>query len=88
MKHYLLQEDIIRKENRYVELVDVLERFDIPYSLHKVVPFIGEVIPLPESDLPIIPFGYYSLRHTSLQNGWVFFFDLQKILMGLNDTRI
>lgn len=30
------------------KLADALDRLGIPYSWHKVVPFIGELVPKPE----------------------------------------
>ncbi len=58
--HYVLQdyEDTAR-------LAEILERAGLEYSMHKVVPFIGELEPEPvilEHDR-VVMFGSYSLRH-------------------------
>lgn len=42
--HWLLQQNLF-KESEWENLVSTLERFDIPYSVHKVIPFIGELEP-------------------------------------------
>lgn len=45
------------------KLVEALERLELPYTLHKVVPFVGELIPPPEIHNPkaVVLFGAYSL---------------------------
>lgn len=47
------------------KLAEILARVDIPYSMHKVVPFVGDLSPKPEIDDPdrVVMFGSYSLRH-------------------------
>jgi len=68
--HWVLQENLF-KETEWDNLVFTLERFDIPYSVHKVIPFIGELVPPaePKQD-KVICFGSYSMRHTAKANGW------------------
>lgn len=49
-----------------------LERFNIPYSIHKVVPFVGELMPKPEVECKnVICMGSYSMRHTAKKEGWI-----------------
>lgn len=68
--HWILQENLF-KESEWTQLVEVLERFQIPYSVHKVVPFIGELIPLPTLDTnKVVCLGSYSMRHVAVSNGW------------------
>lgn len=45
------------------KLADALDRLDISYSWHKVVPFIGELVPEPEvrDPLSVVMFGSYTL---------------------------
>lgn len=45
------------------KLADALDLLGIPYSWHKVVPFIGELVPEPEvrDPLSVVMFGSYSL---------------------------
>jgi hypothetical protein len=68
--HWILQENLF-KESEWENLVSVLERFNIPYSVHKVVPFIGELVPPaePKQD-KVICMGSYSVRHSAKANGW------------------
>jgi ATP-grasp domain-containing protein len=68
--HWVLQENLF-KESEWENLVGTLERFKIPYSVHKVIPFIGELVPPvePKHD-KVICFGSYSMRHTAKANDW------------------
>lgn len=68
--HWILQENIF-KESAYDNLVDVLESAGIPYSVHKVVPFVGELTPVPQLTTEnVICFGSYSMRHYAARKGW------------------
>jgi hypothetical protein len=69
--HWILQNNIFQ-ESAYENLIEVLERFEIPYSIHKVVPFVGELIPEPELDTNnVICMGSYSMRHIAKKMGWI-----------------
>lgn len=39
-----MQQDIFKEEG-WKSMVETLERFNLPYSVHKVVPFVGEIMP-------------------------------------------
>ncbi len=68
--HWILQNNIFA-ENGWTTMVETLERFDIPYSVHKVVPFVGELLPEPVLDHSnVICMGTYSMRHVARRNGW------------------
>lgn len=68
--HWILQDNLFN-ESAYQTLVDVLDRFRIPYSIHKVIPFVGELTPEPSFDTRnIICMGSYSLRHSAKKFGW------------------
>lgn len=69
MMHWILQENLF-KETEWENLVGTLERFNIPYSVHKVVPFVGELLPDPTIEGKVICFGSYSLRHAAKAKGW------------------
>ena len=45
------------------KLADALDRLGIPYSWHKVVPFVGELVPEPEvrDQRSVVMFGSYTL---------------------------
>lgn len=68
--HWILQENLF-KESEWEKLVGTLERFGIPYSVHKVIPFIGELVPPAEpKQAKVICFGSYSMRHSAQQFNW------------------
>jgi hypothetical protein len=53
------------------EYTDALERLGITYTLHKVVPFSGELIPPAEpTQEHVMCWGAYSMRHTAKAMGW------------------
>ncbi len=53
------------------KIAEILSRVGIPHSLHKVVPFIGQLDPVPAIDDPkqVVMFGSYSLRHYAREHG-------------------
>jgi hypothetical protein len=82
--HWILQNNIF-KEQAFENLLAVLRRFDIPHSEHKVVPFIGNLLPVGEviDDVenyenpmfkelagPVICMGSYSMRHSAKKYDW------------------
>lgn len=68
--HWVLQENIF-DEKKFDTLVDYLGRVGISYSIHKVVPFVGELMPDPEFDHHnVICIGSYSMRHVAKKKGW------------------
>jgi len=52
--HWILQNNLFN-ESAYQELLSTLERFNIPHSVHKVIPFIGELTPEPGQLIPCQP---------------------------------
>jgi hypothetical protein len=83
--HWVLQHNVF-KEEAFDRLVQVLERFNISHSFHRVVPFVGTLIPLDGCDLldmesyadpmlpklknPVICIGSYSMRHAAKKYSW------------------
>lgn len=68
--HWILQNNMFHEEG-WQKLLTTLERFSIPHSVHKVVPFVGELMPEPPPiDGPVVCMGSYSMRHTAKKNGW------------------
>lgn len=78
--HWVLQENLF-EEAGWNELIEQLERthrvrYDCTYSVHKVVPFSGELEPpftgnkYNSNTSNVICFGSYSLRHTAKKMGW------------------
>ncbi len=68
--HWILQNNIF-SETGWDTLVSTLERFQLSHSVHKVVPFVGELIPAPAlTTSNVICFGSYSMRHVAKRAGW------------------
>lgn len=58
------------REEGMEELLRVLERMNIPHSVHDVVPFSGELIPPVDPPNPVIAIGAYSMINYARQHGW------------------
>lgn len=67
--HWILQDNIF-DEVGYQKLVEFLTRFDIPFSQHKVIPFIGEISPDINPTGNVICIGTYSFRHLAKRRNW------------------
>lgn len=68
--HWILQENL-KDDKDYNRLVETIERFDLPHSFHKIVPFTGEIFPKLSLDHKnVICMGSYSLRHTAKSYDW------------------
>ena len=68
--HWILQTNIFN-EAAYEVLLETLKRLDFSHSVHKVVPFVGELVPEPELDTTnVICLGSYSMRHSAKKNNW------------------
>lgn len=68
--HWILQHNY-RWDAGTKELIDILKRTDIPHSIHKVIPFVGEIEPDISPDGKVIVIGAYSLRRVAKRKGWV-----------------
>lgn len=69
--HWVLQNAVF-SERGWDVMLATLRRFDIPFSEHRVVPFLGELEPDPV--LPtrnVMCMGSYSMRHAARKHGWV-----------------
>lgn len=68
--HWILQQNLFG-EAEWETLVSSLERLGLPYTVHKVIPFIGELVPKAEPTADkVICFGSYSMRHSAKELGW------------------
>ena len=68
--HWILQDNLFN-EDAYGVLLATLERYGISHSVHKVIPFIGELVNPPVLDTSnVICMGSYSLRHIAAKNKW------------------
>ncbi|MES0808958.1 ATP-grasp domain-containing protein [Roseibium sp. SCPC15] len=54
---------ILQEFEDTAKLADALERLEIPFTLHKVVPFVGDLLPAPHIENPnsVVMFGAYTL---------------------------
>ncbi len=68
--HWILQNNLFN-ESGWETLRQTLQRFSLPFSEHKVIPFVGELLPPPDlTHQNVICFGAYSMRHVARQFGW------------------
>lgn len=68
--YWVLQHNIF-SEPGFERLEEALQRFGITYSVHKVVPFVGELLPEPEPPPgPVIVMGSYSMALYAQRKGW------------------
>ena len=68
--HFVLQNNLF-EEAGWNELVRVLDRLEVRYSEHKVVPFSGDLDPEPVLEGgPVIAFGSYALSKRAVARGW------------------
>lgn len=67
--YWVIQEDLFH-ETGMTELVTLLERMGLPHSLHKVVPFSGDLIPDVNPSNPVVAIGAYSMIRISKRRGW------------------
>ncbi|AKG23038.1 ATP-grasp domain-containing protein [Calothrix sp. 336/3] len=69
--HWVLQEGFV-SEAGWEELIATLERFGISYSVHHVVPRVGNIVPdLSIDHNNIICIGSYAMRHVASRQGWI-----------------
>jgi hypothetical protein len=68
--HWVLQSGW-EYEAGWASMLDIFKRSDIPFSVHKVVPFVGDLVPEPTplSD-DVICIGSYTMRHYAKRRGW------------------
>jgi hypothetical protein len=69
--HWILQTDLFSEEG-YRILLETLRRFEIPFSIHNVIPFTGKLTRprAPHLKGPVICMGSYSLRHAAKKHRW------------------
>jgi hypothetical protein len=68
--HWILQNDIFSEAGWNV-LTQTMVRFGLSHSVHKVIPFVGELVPPPAiGHKNAICIGSYSMRHVAAREGW------------------
>lgn len=65
----------IIQENLYNEigfnaLIDALQLLDVPYSVHKIIPFIHELVPEVNPTGKVIVMGAYTMNKIAKDRGW------------------
>jgi hypothetical protein len=73
MTHWVIQNNIFAEEG-FESLMTVLNRFHLPYTLVKVIPFVGELEAV-EGELPpdgadAVVMGSYTLSRVAKQRNW------------------
>jgi hypothetical protein len=69
--HWIIQNNLF-SEAGFEKLLETLKRFEIPHSLHKVIPFIGELDPDPgDIQGPVVVMGSYSMAYYAQRKGWM-----------------
>ena len=67
--HWVVQENLFNEQG-YDAFMEVLVRFNIPHSVHKVVPFSHELIPDIEPPTPCMVMGGTTLCRVAAARGW------------------
>lgn len=68
--HYVIQENLYAEQG-LTDFVHTLDRLSLPHSIHKVVPFVGELIPDIDPPNPVIVIGAYGMRKIAAKKGWI-----------------
>lgn len=68
--YWVLQHNLFHEKGMR-DLIEFLERMEIPHSEHKIIPFIGEIVPDIDIQGNVICMGSYSMRHLAKRKGWV-----------------
>lgn len=67
---WVVQENIFN-EYGYGRLIETLERFDVPYTVVKVIPFGGGIIPDVDFTGPTMVMGAYTMWKVAAEKQWV-----------------
>lgn len=69
--HWIVQENICQ-EKKWGELISSLDRLNVHFSIHKVVPFSGELIPpaVVPAGSKVFAYGSISLEEVCKRNNW------------------
>ncbi|MFZ6757957.1 ATP-grasp domain-containing protein [Undibacterium sp. Ji50W] len=69
--HWIIQNNIF-SETGWDQLLQTIDRFGLAHSVHKVVPFVGELEPPAVlNHTNVICIGSYSMRHVAKREGWI-----------------
>ena len=83
--HWIIQDGFFN-ETGMNDLVRILGQLEIPYTIVKVIPFIGEILPDVSPEGRVICFGSYSMRHMAKRKHWYpGVFDLEDVSDAIFD---
>lgn len=69
--HWVVQGDGVFDQHEWDAITQTFDRFDLPYSVHTVVPFVGGLQPdIEVPDGRAICLGSYAMRHAAARKGW------------------
>ena len=67
--HWILQSNLYNEEG-FARLTEALAKMEIPYSIHKVIPFIHKLVPDIVPDGKVVVMGSYTMSHIAHEKGW------------------
>lgn len=67
--HWVLQNNLFHEQGM-VDLKEYLERHTIPFSEHKVIPFVGDLEPDIDITGPVMCMGSYSMWRVAVKKRW------------------
>lgn len=67
--HWIVQNNLFSEE-AIGQLVDLLQRYDLPHDVVKVIPFGGGIEPEVEAQNPVVVIGSFSLSRHAAAKGW------------------
>jgi hypothetical protein len=68
--HWVIQNNLYSEEG-FEKLLAALDRFGLPYSIHKAIPFVGTLEPEANPPPgPVIVMGSYSMSYQAQKRGW------------------
>ena len=67
--HWVVQNNMF-KEDSFKTLMSTIERLELPYSLVKVIPFVGELQPDVNPTGKVVVMGSYTMSDVALRKGW------------------
>jgi len=67
---YWVIQDNLYNEEGFTRLLESLERAQLPHSVHKVIPFVRELVPDVDPDGGVVVMGSYSLSYIAQAKDW------------------
>jgi len=67
--HWIIQNNLYN-EDGFTRLIEALEKMKIPHSIHKVIPFVRELVPDVNPEGKVVVMGSYSMSYIATAKGW------------------